>query len=132
MTLHAQTIIDDARHFQRFGEHETAIEWLNKAFELENLTRLEAIDVEKLLCFSYRKLEEYDLALIHINKAIRLLEESQDDDNTAPKRELGICYMNKGAVYQERGIIPTHGYAVRRHLTCLKRYEKCKTSQTAS
>lgn len=89
--------IEDARNFQKHAQYDLAIEALLAAIEVDYQHVFEA-EIQKLLCFNYRKLGEFDLALLHINAAVNLTKSTETS-----KEEYAICLMNKGVVYEEIG-----------------------------
>lgn len=92
-----ETYISDARNFQKYGQYNYAIDSLCKAKELDQQHEYEA-EIEKLLSFNYRKLGDYERALIYINNAIRINSAIITDKS---KKECAICFMNKGIIYEE-------------------------------
>lgn len=102
MNLSVEDYIADAKSFQRYGEHETAIDLLITARQLDHDKKNE-VEIEKLLCFNYRKLQDCDLALFHINNAINAVSRKPESKET--KNEYAICLMNKGVVYEEQNDI---------------------------
>ncbi|MBE7006772.1 MAG: hypothetical protein E7424_06465 [Ruminococcaceae bacterium] len=69
MQSQVQIYLDDARKLQKNGDYEQAISFLKSAY-LEDSLKLHEIEIEKLLSFNYRKTGDYNLALLHINRAI--------------------------------------------------------------
>lgn len=98
MCYKVETYITDARKFQKYGQYELAIDSLWKAKDLDHQHEFE-IEIQKLLSFNYRKLENFELALYHINNAICL---SAVDSTDELKKERAICFMNKGIIYEEQ------------------------------
>ena len=100
MCLLSTDYISDARNFQRCGEYELAIMSLNRAREVDKQKK-NGVEIEKLLSFNYRKLKQFDLALFHINNAIKdakLACNLAHDKQT--KNDYAICLMNKGIIYE--------------------------------
>ena len=92
-------VINDIRNFQRYGCHEEAIECA-KTLIIKNLEAKKQCEVYKLLCLSYRKLNNINYALIYINKAVNIAKkELHNNYNDSNLMEYGICLMNKGVVY---------------------------------
>lgn len=89
--------INDARNFQRHGQYDFAIDSLWKAEDLDHDHQFKA-EIQKLLSYNYRKLEDFERALIHINNAIRINSIGTTDES---KKECAICFMNKGIIYEE-------------------------------
>lgn len=87
----------DARNFQKYGQYDYAIDSLCKAEELDHQHEFEA-EIQKLLSFNYRKLEDLGQALYHINNAIHINSVANTDE---AKKESAICLMNKGIIYEE-------------------------------
>lgn len=94
----SEVYISDARNFQKHSQHEFAIDALWKAKDLDYHHEFEA-EIQKLLSFNYRKLGDYNRALIHINNAIRINSTGVTDNL---KKEYAICLMNKGIIYEEQ------------------------------
>lgn len=91
-------VIDDARKFNRYCLYEEALEKLNEVLLPIKYKDLEC-DILKLKSFTYRKLQEYDMALIYINRALQCASHNNivDKDIT-----YAICLMNKGVIYDEQ------------------------------
>ena len=93
--------ISDARKFQRCGEYDLAIESLKKAQLVDQQQDYE-VEVQKLLSFNYRKLKKFDLALFHINNAVRLAKLAFNQTHSEQtKSDYAICLMNQGIIYEE-------------------------------
>ena len=97
MCCQVEEYINDARNFQKHGQYDFAIDSLWKAQELDHQHEFEA-EIQKLLSFNYRKLGNFDYALIHINNAIRI---NSIESTAKAKKERAICFMNKGVIYEE-------------------------------
>lgn len=93
----SEMFIKDARNFQKYGQYDLAIESLHNA-QIETLTCKQKVEIQKLLSFNYRKLENYSMALYHINNALSLSSNAE-----LLQEEYAICLMNKGVVYEELG-----------------------------
>lgn len=97
MCYKVETYINDARNFHKHGQYDFAIDFLWKAKELDHQHKYES-EIEKLLSFNYRKLGEFEQALIHINNAICI---NTNEISDSSKKEYGICLMNKGIIFEE-------------------------------
>lgn len=67
MSKQVQNFIDDARRFQRCSDHDLAISSLQLA-QQEDHHKEHEIEIQKLFSLSYRKIGNYNMALLHINK----------------------------------------------------------------
>lgn len=93
------SIIDEIRYFQRYELHEEALEMANKVM-IESLEPMERVTLYKLMTLSYRKLRCFDYALQYICKAIKIVEnEIELKEDKRLDKELAICLMNKGVIY---------------------------------
>ena len=97
MRYKIETYITEARNFQKYGQYDYAIDSLCKAKDLDHQHEFEA-EIQKLLSFNYRKLEDFGQALYHINIAIHINSVENTDET---KKERAICLMNKGIIYEE-------------------------------
>lgn len=63
-------------------------------------------EILKQLCFCYRKKGNVSSAIESINEAIKLANKNslRYGSNDGARENLAICYMNKGVIYDERGI----------------------------
>lgn len=63
-------------------------------------------EILKQLCFCYRKKGNIGAAIKSINEAIKLANKNslRYESNDGARENLAICYMNKGVIYDERGI----------------------------
>lgn len=68
MSKQVQNFIDDARRFQRCSDHDLAISSLQLA-QQEDHHKEHEIEIQKLFSLSYRKIGNYNMALLHINSA---------------------------------------------------------------
>lgn len=93
--------LDDARRFQKNGEYEFAIILLEKARSVD-YDKIYELEIEKLLGFNYRKLQKFDISLLHINNAIAIAKESKLENADV---QYGICLMNRGILFEEQGEI---------------------------
>lgn len=100
MNLPTDILIEDSRRFQKHGQYDDAISCLNKA-RMQNYDNTYTVEIEKLLSFNYRKLENFDLALYHINNAINAIPLLTNEE----KNNRAICLMNKGIIYEERNSV---------------------------
>lgn len=75
MSKQVQNFIDDARRFQRCSDHDLAISSLQLA-QQEDHHKEHEIEIQKLFSLSYRKIGNYNMALLHINKHCRKLQRS--------------------------------------------------------
>lgn len=66
MSKQVQNFIDDARRFQRCSDHDLAISSLQLA-QQEDHHKEHEIEIQKLFSLSYRKIGNYNMALLHIN-----------------------------------------------------------------
>lgn len=98
MPNQVQKYLDDARHFQKHGEHELAMSSLYMAQQNDRLKEHE-IEIQKLFSFSCRKLGNYNMALLHINNA--LAENAKLEKNVNTQNERAVCLMNKGIIYEQ-------------------------------
>lgn len=97
-----QILISDARGLQKIGLYEEAIQVLISSLPSASPT-LEFVEIYKLLCYNYRKLEDFDLALYNINQAINMTQKCRSKDNVDDANiQLAICLMNKGIVFESR------------------------------
>jgi len=96
--------ISDARNFHNHGMYEDAISLLSSVYVTSPVS-LKSAEVYKLLSSNYRKLGDYDMALININKAINITKKLRAKSSTLNEAELesAICLMNKGIIFEERG-----------------------------
>lgn len=97
MYCKSKMYIDDARNFQKHGQYDLAIDILWKAKDLDCQHDYES-EIQKLLSFNYRKLGDFEQALICINNAIRVNSIEVTDKS---KKEYAICLMNKGIIFEE-------------------------------
>lgn len=65
MSKQVQNFIDDARRFQRCSDHDLAISSLQLA-QQEDHHKEHEIEIQKLFSLSYRKIGNYNMALLHI------------------------------------------------------------------
>lgn len=94
--------INDARSHQQHGGYDLAIDSLKMAQQADLRHRF-TIEIQKLFCFNYRKLGDFDMALFCINSAINYAKKSLKRlENQQMQKEYAICLMNKGIVYEER------------------------------
>lgn len=77
MSKQVQNFIDDARRFQRCSDHDLAISSLQLA-QQEDHHKEHEIEIQKLFSLSYRKIGNYNMALLHINNAINTVESYND------------------------------------------------------
>lgn len=98
MSNQVQNNIEDARRFQRCGDHELAISSLQLAQQEDRLNEYE-VEIQKLFSFSYRKIGNYDMALLHINNALN--RNAKLGKNKHTQNEYAVCLMNKGIIYEE-------------------------------
>lgn len=89
--------INDAKNFQLNGQFDLAILYLEQAQQYD-CSNEHYVEIQKLLCFNYRKMEDFDMALLHINYAINFLLKQE----LTASKEYAICLMNKGVVFEER------------------------------
>ena len=87
-------LISDARKFQRYGEHELAVQFLERAQKLCSYNE-ELADIEMLKSFSYRVLEEYETALWSINNAISIITDIGNHE-----KKYARYLMNKGIILE--------------------------------
>ncbi len=92
-----QDYINDARNFQVAGQYDLAINSLEYAQQLDVNNKYYS-EIQKLLCFNYRKLGNFNMALLYINNAIN----SFSNIDTENQKEYAICLMNKGVIYDEQ------------------------------
>ncbi|MCL2049101.1 MAG: tetratricopeptide repeat protein [Defluviitaleaceae bacterium] len=95
--------IFDARNFQKHGMYDEAITVLLPIIDLpqKSLFQVEAL---KLLSFNYRKLDDVNMAMYYIQRALKLvisLKGKEKGVNT----EYAVCLMNKGVINESRGKI---------------------------
>ena len=64
MSKQVQNFIDDARRFQRCSDHDLAISSLQLA-QQEDHHKEHEIEIQKLFSLSYRKIGNYNMALLH-------------------------------------------------------------------
>ncbi len=106
MSINAETYIMDSRSFQRCGEYDLAIDSLFKAKSVDNDRRHE-VEIHKLLSYNFRKLGQFESALLYINYALNavrgLIQKSGEEEQELARLEFAICLMNKGVVYEEMG-----------------------------
>lgn len=69
MSKQVQNFIDDARRFQRCSDHDLAISSLQLA-QQEDHHKEHEIEIQKLFSLSYRKIGNYNMALLHINNSL--------------------------------------------------------------
>ena len=69
MSKQVQNFIDDARRFQRCSDHDLAISSLQLA-QQEDHHKEHEIEIQKLFSLSYRKIGNYNMALLHINNPL--------------------------------------------------------------
>lgn len=98
MSKQVQDYIDDARQFQRCADHELAISSLQLA-QQEDQHREHEIEIQKLFSLSYRKIGNYNMALLHINHAIN--RNAKRNNSKQAQSEHAVCLMNKGIIYEE-------------------------------
>lgn len=89
--------IEEARRYQSFGDYEMSVASLNKASQSDRSKEHE-VEIQKLLCLCYRKMEDYDMALYHINNAINA--NTKHVQTPKIRNERAVCLMNKGIVYE--------------------------------
>lgn len=103
MSITPEMYIGDARRFQQFGDYDLAIESLREAMRVDTQKKY-AVEIQKLLCFNYRKIGNYDMALLYINNAINSLRlKNQPLSTISMLKEYAVCLMNKGIVFEEKG-----------------------------
>lgn len=93
MSKQVQNFIDDARRFQRCSDHDLAISSLQLA-QQEDHHKEHEIEIQKLFSLSYRKIGNYNMALLHINNAIN--QNAKRNNDKQAQNEHAICLMNKG------------------------------------
>lgn len=98
MSNQVRNYIDDARKFQKCGDHEFAISSLQLAQQEDRLKEHE-IEIQKLFSLSYRKMGNYNMALLHINNAIN--RNIKRNNSMQLQNEHAVCLMNKGIIYEE-------------------------------
>ena len=98
MSKQVQNFIDDARRFQRCSDHDLAISSLQLA-QQEDHHKEHEIEIQKLFSLSYRKIGNYNMALLHINNAIN--QNAKRNNDKQAQNEHAICLMNKGIIYEE-------------------------------
>lgn len=99
-TEEVEQLIQDSRLFIRYGDYDLAIATLSNVLNSKSSLTQKAA-VHKLLCQCYRKTEQYNLALVHINKAISINSKGKLDRRA--REEHAICLMNKGIVLEVQG-----------------------------
>lgn len=87
--------IEDAQRLQKCGDHDVAVSMLTRAL-CEDKQEMFAVEIHKLLSFSHRKLGNNELALVHINRAIGLVQDKTKTNQSI--YEYAVCLMNKGVV----------------------------------
>lgn len=98
MSNQAQIHIDDARQFQKYGDHESALSSLQLAQQADRLKEHE-VEIQKLISFNYRKIGDFNMALLHINNAIN--QNAKYNNSKQNQNEHAVCLMNKGIIYEE-------------------------------
>lgn len=98
MSNQVRNYIDDARKFQKCGDHEFAISSLQLAQQEDRLKEYE-IEIQKLFSLSYRKMGNYNMALLHINNAIN--RNIKRNNSKQLQNEHAVCLINKGIIYEE-------------------------------
>lgn len=93
----SKNYINDAKNFQMNGQFDLAILNLEQAHQYD-YSNEHYVEIHKLLCFNYREMKDFDMALLHINYAINFLLKQELDSS----KEYAICLMNKGVVFEER------------------------------
>lgn len=92
-------LFDEIRYFQRYELHEEALEIAQQA-KVDELNILEKVRLYKLMTLSYRKIGAINQAFICINKAITIIKkEKKIRNDSSLDKELAICLMNKGVIY---------------------------------
>lgn len=92
-------IFDEIRYFQRYELHEEALEIAEK-LNKDELDASGKVKLYKLMALSYRKIGDINLALFCINQAIAIVKREKKVRNDAVlDKELAICLMNKGVIY---------------------------------
>ena len=91
MSKQVQNFIDDARRFQRCSDHDLAISSLQLA-QQEDHHKEHEIEIQKLFSLSYRKIGNYNMALLHINNAIN--QNAKRNNDKQAQNEHAICLMN--------------------------------------
>ena len=105
MSKQVQNFIDDARRFQRCSDHDLAISSLQLA-QQEDHHKEHEIEIQKLFSLSYRKIGNYNMALLHINNAIN--QNAKRNNDKQAQNEHAICLMNKGIIYEESSVMTMH------------------------
>lgn len=91
--------IRDMQYFQRYEMHEEALDIVKK-ISLEDIDLEKKCQIYRLQCLSYRKLGRMDEALVCISNAISIAtDETKKEKSDHNLKQLGICLMNKGVVY---------------------------------
>lgn len=98
MTDIVQDYIEDARRFAKCGDYELAISPLQLAQKADQ-HKAHEVEVQKLFSFNYRKMRNFDMALLHINNSIN--RTTKDKNSMHAQNEYAICLMNKGLIYEE-------------------------------
>lgn len=103
VNISPETYIKEARYFQANGQYDLAISELEKAQSYDS-TKKYYVEIQKSICYNYRKIGDFNLALLHINYAINyLLKSSLDNEKN---KDYAICLMNKGVVFEEQSDVP--------------------------
>ena len=94
MSKQVQNFIDDARRFQRCSDHDLAISSLQLA-QQEDHHKEHEIEIQKLFSLSYRKIGNYNMALLHNNNAI--------NQNAVPSRFMRkiVCRLRLSEVNRQ-------------------------------
>lgn len=93
-----ETHITDSRNFQKHGQYELAIDTLKQAQAKDKQHKFE-VEIQKRLSFNYRKLGDFNMALLQINNAINSIDRQIRSEKS--QSEYAICLMNKGVIYEE-------------------------------
>lgn len=106
MCINSETYIQDSKSFQKCGEYDLAIDSLFKARSAD-IERKNEIEIHKLLSYNFRKLGQFEQALLHINYALNAAQNSSQKNGVEAQEpaqlEYAICLMNKGIVFEEMG-----------------------------
>ena len=92
MSKQVQNFIDDARRFQRCSDHDLAISSLQLA-QQEDHHKEHEIEIQKLFSLSYRKIGNYNMALLHINNAINQNAKRNNDKQAQNEHARYIIYF---------------------------------------
>lgn len=109
-SIEIMDIMHEANVYRKEQEYDVAIEKYLELYQAIKNNRQyysqHGCELLKQLCFCYRKKGDISAAIESIDEAIRLAHKNslRYGNNDETREILAICYMNKGVIYDERGV----------------------------